>query len=66
MLNNEEKIAMIINRLDNLEASIQSFIKNEEASRGKYVLKDELLSCNIKKQALIEMLKNLGGSWTAI
>jgi len=63
MLTNEEKIEIVINRLNNLKAIRESFIQNEEASRGKYVLQDELLSCDIKKQALINELKSLGGTW---
>lgn len=53
MINNEEKIEMILNKLNNLEALIKSLTDNAEICKDKYVLEDELLECNKKKTALL-------------
>jgi hypothetical protein len=65
MLTKEEKIEIVTNRLKNLQLIVKSFIENEKKSRGKYVLKDELSFCNEKKEALLKILKDLGGVWEA-
>lgn len=62
MIDNQEKIAIILNKLDNLEAMIKSFIDNAEVCAGKYSLEDELANCNIKKGVLMQALSELGGS----
>ena len=63
MITNEEKINLIINRLNNLDLSIKSFIDNAEEFKNKYSLEDELANCNAKKGALLESLKEMGGTW---
>jgi len=63
MITDQEKIEIIINRLNNIKAMHNSFIENEKAASGKYILKDELLICDEKKQVLLNELKKLGGSW---
>ena len=62
MINNEEKIAIILNKIDNLEALVKSLIDNAEVCAGKYSLEDELADCNIKKGVLVQALQELGGS----
>jgi hypothetical protein len=63
MITDEEKINLIINRLNNMEAIIKSFIDNAESLKDKYVLEDELLICNAKKGILLSTLEDLGGHW---
>jgi hypothetical protein len=63
MITNDEKIESLINRLDNLELIIKSFIDHAEYFKDKYSLEDELSTCNAKKNALLEELTKLGGSW---
>ena len=56
MLNNEEKISLITNRINNIDAQIKSFIDNAEICAGKYSVEEEVLACNAKKEALIQEL----------
>jgi hypothetical protein len=63
MITNEEKMEMVLNKLNNLEALIKSLIDNADICKDKYVLEDELLECNRKKTALLnekEALTNQG------
>ena len=59
MLTNEEKISLIINRINNIDAQIKSFIDNEELCAGKYSVEEEVLACNAKKTALIQEMEAL-------
>jgi hypothetical protein len=59
MINNEEKVAMIINKINNIDAQIKSFIDNAEICAGKYSVEEEVLACNAKKDALIQELNPL-------
>ena len=63
-MTNDEKIEVLINRLNNIEFTIKSFIEHAEDFKDKYSLEDELSTCNFKKNALLEELTKLGGSWT--
>lgn len=63
MISNEEKIEIIINKLNNLEGLAISLIENEEICMDKYSLQDELEICNARKNALLKELKDLGGTW---
>ena len=63
MITNEEKINLIINRLNNLDLSIKSFIDNAEEFKNKYSIEDELADCNAKKNALLKALEEIGGTW---
>jgi hypothetical protein len=64
MINNEEKIDILINKLNTLEFIKKSYIDHAEEFKDKYSLEDELSICESKKAALLEALDNLGGSWT--
>lgn len=59
MLTNEEKISLIINRIDNIDAQIKSFIDNAEICAGKYSVEEEVLACNAKKESLLQELNLL-------
>jgi len=59
MITNEEKRAYIVNRINNIDAQIKSFIDNAEICAGKYSLEEEVLSCNAKKTALIKEMEAL-------
>ena len=59
MLTNEEKINYIINRINNIDAQIKSFIDNAELCAGKYSVEVEVLACNAKKTALIQERESL-------
>jgi len=66
MISNEEKIAVIINRLKNLELSVKSLTDNAELNINKYSLEEELALCEAKKNALLESLQGLGGNWPEV
>jgi hypothetical protein len=59
MLTNEEKISFIVNRINNIDAQIKSFIDNAELCAGKYSVEEEVLACNAKKTALIQEMESL-------
>jgi hypothetical protein len=61
MLTNQEKIDIIINKIDNLEKVIQSYIDNAEKLKDKYSLEDKLIICNTKMATLLASLEELGG-----
>jgi hypothetical protein len=44
----------------------QSFIYHAEEFKDKYFLEDELSICNAKKEALIQELEFLGGTWNPL
>ena len=54
MITNEEKIEVLVNRLNNIEFVIKSFIDHAEEFKNKYSLEDELHTCNVKKNVLLE------------
>jgi hypothetical protein len=56
MISHEEKRIFIINRINNIDAQIKSFIDNAEICAGKYSVDEEILACNAKKEALIKEL----------
>jgi len=59
MLTNEEKRALIANRINNIDAQIKSFVDNAEMCAGKYSVEEEVLACNAKKTALIQEKESL-------
>jgi len=59
MLTNEEKRALIANRINNIDAQIKSFVDNAEICAGKYSVEEEVLACNAKKTALIQEMESL-------
>ena len=63
MINNQEKIDLVIWKLNNIEGDIKSFIDHADVFNDKYLLEEELAVCNAKKQALLEELSLLGGTW---
>ena len=63
MINNEEKISIIINKLDNLQKVIDSYIEYADVLQHKYSLDDVLLDCDAQKSYLLSELELLGGTW---
>lgn len=63
MITNEEKIEIIINKLNNLNLIIKSYSDNAEALKNKYNLEDKINLCNTKKNVLLNELNILGGVW---
>lgn len=63
MITNDEKTSVLINRLNNLEAIIQSYIDHAEEFKDKYSLEEVLAECSIKKTALLQELNRMGGTW---
>jgi hypothetical protein len=63
MITNEEKISIIVHKLDTLEIIIKSFIDHAEEFKDKYSLENELADCNAQKNALLEALREIGGTW---
>lgn len=63
MISNQEKIDIIIGRLNNTHGDIKSFIDHAERFQDKYSLQEELDICNAKKEVLLTELSALGGSW---
>lgn len=59
MVTNEEKIDIIMNRINNIDGQIKSFIDNAELCAEKYSVEEEVLACNAKKEALIQELNLL-------
>jgi len=64
MIDNQDKIDLIINRLNNVHGDIISYTKYADDFQDKYSLEDVLPKCNAIKLALLEELESLGGSWT--
>lgn len=63
MTDKEEKIQSIIIRLNNIQGDIDSYIKHSDVFQDKYSLEDVLPDCNAIKQALLQELESLGGTW---
>jgi len=63
MITNEEKIKIIINKLNNIQGQIDSYISHAESFQDKYSLDEVLPDCNASKLALLEQLQSLGGVW---
>lgn len=63
MISNDEKIEIIIERLNTLDFIEKSFIFHAEEFNNKYFLEEELAICNRKKTVLLQELTNLGGTW---
>ena len=59
MITTEEKIDTVKNRLSNLEFIMNSFIDHAEDFKDKYSLEEELLTCNSRKNALLQELSDL-------
>lgn len=63
MISNEEKIEILINRLNTLEFIINSYISHAEEFKNKYSLEEVLADCNAQKEALLQEIEELGGIW---
>jgi hypothetical protein len=63
MITNEDKLEIVIEKLNTLEFIIQSYIDHAEDFSNKYSLEDVLADCDAKKQALLQRLQELGGVW---
>jgi len=63
MINNEDKIEIIIDKLNTIEFIIKSYIDHAEAFSNKYSLEDVLPDYNAQKEALLQKLTELGGVW---
>ena len=64
MITNEEKIEVIIDKLNKIQGQINSYINYAEILQDKYSLDEVLPDCNASKLALLDELQNLGGVWT--
>lgn len=62
-MTNEEKIEVLIDRLNTIEFIIESYIFHAEEFQNKYSLEKVLIDCNAQKQALLQELEELGGIW---
>jgi hypothetical protein len=65
MNSNEEKIDIVINKLNNIEETINSYIQYADILSDKYSLNEVLPDCNSIKLALLKELESLGGTWPA-
>jgi hypothetical protein len=65
MINNQDKIHVIIARLNNIQGDINSYIAHADVFQDKYSLESVLPKCNSIKLALLQELELLGGAWTA-
>lgn len=63
MIDNQEKIELIINKLNNIQGTINSYIEYADMLKDKYSLEEVLPECNSIKSALLEELELLGGFW---
>lgn len=63
MMNNQDKMNLVYDRLKNVEGDISSYIKHAEAFKDKYSLDNVLPECNSIRSALLEELESLGGIW---
>lgn len=63
MITNEEKIEVLIERLNTLDFIIESYISHAEEFKNKYSLEEVLTDCNAQKKALLQELSELGGVW---
>ena len=62
-MTDEEKIEILIDRINNIDMVIKSYIDHAELLKDKYSLEDELIICESKKNVLIKELENLGRQW---
>jgi hypothetical protein len=63
MITNQDKIKLVIDRLNNVQGDINSYIEHADAFQSKYSLEDVLPECNSIKSALVKELESLGGVW---
>ena len=63
MINNQDKISRVLDRLNNIQGDIDSYIQHADAFKDKYSLENVLPECNAIKSALLQELELLGGIW---
>lgn len=63
MINNQDKINLIIDKLNNIEGDMISYIEHANTFQNKYSLEEVLTECNAAKSALLAELNSLGGIW---
>lgn len=63
MISNQEKIDIIVGRINNIQKDVKSFTDHAQAFQNKYSLQEELDICNAKREALLQELEILGGFW---
>lgn len=63
MINNAEKVEVLIERLNTLDFIIESYIYHAEEFKNKYSLEEVLTDCNAQKEALLQELLELGVVW---
>lgn len=63
MISDEEKIDFLLQKLNNLDFVIKSYIAHAEEFKNKYSLEEVLADCNAQKEALLQELSELGGVW---
>lgn len=66
MITDQEKIDILINKLNTLEFIKESFISHAEEFKNKYSLDEELAHCDAQKTALLQELYSLGGTWEGL
>jgi hypothetical protein len=64
MLSNEEKIQILIDKINNINGDIKLYIERSESLKDKYSLDEVLPPCYFKKSFLLQELEKIGGSWT--
>jgi hypothetical protein len=63
MISDSDKIKLIVDRLNNIQDDIVSYINHASLFSEKYSLEDVLPECNAVKAALLVELESLGGIW---
>jgi hypothetical protein len=66
MINNNDKIKLITERLNNIQGDIDSYVFHADIFQNKYSLEDVLPECNAIKLALLQELEFLGGTWNPL
>lgn len=59
MITNEEKIKILIDKINTVDFMVESFISHADEFGDKYVLEDELAKCIFKKDFLSQKLESL-------
>ena len=65
MISNRDKIELVVDRLNNIQGNINSYIDHADDFKDKYSLEEVLPECNAIKLALLQELELLGGTWPA-
>ena len=63
MVENQKKIQLVVDKLNNIQGDIDSYIAHANIFQEKYSLEEVLIHCNAIKSALLIELESLGGTW---